>query len=229
MSEKKSFWTTLPGILTGVAGIITATGGLLIILYQIGVIGPKQNIIPNERERERPRMEERTVEIEPEPEPRPETEPRPEPILEPEPTEDILDPSNEPPWDGAWTNIAPENPMAQSFIMRDPYLTSVEIGITTGNPGRGGDSIILRIVSEDGDILARTSKFVDEGFEGWLNFRLSGRGLRVAPGRKLIIELKGSGKIVFGWKYGPNTYPNGSAIILGTYRPDRDFFFRINR
>lgn len=41
MSEKKSFWTTLPGILTGVAGIITATAGLIGILYQIGVIGPR--------------------------------------------------------------------------------------------------------------------------------------------------------------------------------------------
>ena len=60
MSEKKSFWTTLPGILTGVAGIITATGGLLVVFYQIGVIGP---------------------------EPEPSPEPRPEPGLtsEPEP------------------------------------------------------------------------------------------------------------------------------------------------
>jgi hypothetical protein len=37
MSEAKSFWTTLPGILTGMAGLITAIGGLLVILDQIGV------------------------------------------------------------------------------------------------------------------------------------------------------------------------------------------------
>ncbi len=74
MSEKKSFWTTLPGILTGVAGIITATGGLLIVLYQIGEIGPKQNITPDKREREKPTMEEKTGKIEP----KPESEPKPE-------------------------------------------------------------------------------------------------------------------------------------------------------
>lgn len=43
MSENKSFWATFPGILTGIAGIITAVGGLLYILYQMEVIGPKQN------------------------------------------------------------------------------------------------------------------------------------------------------------------------------------------
>ncbi|HEB58440.1 MAG TPA: hypothetical protein ENJ01_04395 [Gammaproteobacteria bacterium] len=35
----KSFWATLPGILTGLAGLITAVVGLLIALNQIGVIG----------------------------------------------------------------------------------------------------------------------------------------------------------------------------------------------
>lgn len=48
MSEKKSFWTTLPGILTGIAGIITALGGLLVILFQIGVIGQKVNSTKSE-------------------------------------------------------------------------------------------------------------------------------------------------------------------------------------
>lgn len=40
MSNKKSFWATLPGILTGIAGVITAVGGLLLILHQAGVIRP---------------------------------------------------------------------------------------------------------------------------------------------------------------------------------------------
>jgi len=35
-SEKKSFWVTLPGILTGIAAIITAVAGLLLILHQVG-------------------------------------------------------------------------------------------------------------------------------------------------------------------------------------------------
>jgi hypothetical protein len=42
MSENRnqdSFWTTLPGILTGVAAVITAVGGLIGGLYAAGLIG----------------------------------------------------------------------------------------------------------------------------------------------------------------------------------------------
>ncbi len=39
MNDKKSFWVTLPGILTGIAAIITATGGIIATLYQVGVVG----------------------------------------------------------------------------------------------------------------------------------------------------------------------------------------------
>ena len=76
MSETKSFWTTLPGILTGIAGIITAIGGLLVVLYQIQVIGP--NRISGEIEPERQSLEE-TVRSEPEPMPEPEPEPGEQP------------------------------------------------------------------------------------------------------------------------------------------------------
>ena len=39
--KKTSFWTSLPGILTGVAAVITAIGGLFLGMYQYGVLGPK--------------------------------------------------------------------------------------------------------------------------------------------------------------------------------------------
>jgi hypothetical protein len=48
MSDKKSFWNTLPGLLTGVAGVITAIGGFLVVLHQIGIIEPKPNGMSNE-------------------------------------------------------------------------------------------------------------------------------------------------------------------------------------
>jgi hypothetical protein len=43
MSETKpaSWWQTIPGILTGIAAVITALGALLAILFQQGVIGGK--------------------------------------------------------------------------------------------------------------------------------------------------------------------------------------------
>lgn len=38
MNEKHSFWSTVPGILTGVAAVLTAVGALLGVLVQIGII-----------------------------------------------------------------------------------------------------------------------------------------------------------------------------------------------
>jgi hypothetical protein len=47
MNNKKSFWSTLPGILTGIAAVITAIGGTVGVLYQTGVFGSKvQTYIP---------------------------------------------------------------------------------------------------------------------------------------------------------------------------------------
>ena len=43
MSEEKSFWTTLPGILTGLAMVISAIGGLLLTLHTIGVFELKKS------------------------------------------------------------------------------------------------------------------------------------------------------------------------------------------
>ena len=34
--SKKSFWTTLPGILTGLAALITAIGGVIVALHSSG-------------------------------------------------------------------------------------------------------------------------------------------------------------------------------------------------
>lgn len=47
MNDKKSFWSTLPGILTGIAAVITATGGVVAMLYQAGAIGEKEPVESN--------------------------------------------------------------------------------------------------------------------------------------------------------------------------------------
>jgi len=44
MSEHKSFFSTLPGILTGLAAVITAVVGLIYACVEIGVIGSRENI-----------------------------------------------------------------------------------------------------------------------------------------------------------------------------------------
>ena len=39
--EPKSFWSTIPGIITAIATLITAIGGFLVVLNQVGVFGSK--------------------------------------------------------------------------------------------------------------------------------------------------------------------------------------------
>lgn len=42
-SRGRSWWHTLPGILTGLAGLVTATAGLLLALDQLGVFDKSPN------------------------------------------------------------------------------------------------------------------------------------------------------------------------------------------
>ncbi len=39
--DQKSFWTTVPGIITATATLITAIGGFVVVLHQVGVFGSK--------------------------------------------------------------------------------------------------------------------------------------------------------------------------------------------
>ncbi len=48
--DRKMFWTTLPGILTGIAAVITAIGGLLVGLNSAGLLAPKPTETPVKRE-----------------------------------------------------------------------------------------------------------------------------------------------------------------------------------
>jgi len=43
MTEEKSFWHTVPGILTGIAGVITAVAGLVLALHQVGCFDEADN------------------------------------------------------------------------------------------------------------------------------------------------------------------------------------------
>jgi hypothetical protein len=48
MSEnKKSFWSSIPGVVTGLAGLLTGIVGLVTVLIQLDVIGGKDGTTPN--------------------------------------------------------------------------------------------------------------------------------------------------------------------------------------
>lgn len=68
----KSFWVTLPGILTGIAAIITAIGGILLALHAIGYFDDSNNIAQETPTSVTPTPESTlTPTLEPTPEPTP--------------------------------------------------------------------------------------------------------------------------------------------------------------
>jgi hypothetical protein len=136
--------------------------------------------------------------------------------------------SNDPPWYGGVVNIVPENDMDQSFGVAGSVLSSVAFSILTMNPGRGGDTLTMRVRREDGGVIATDSRYVEEGFNDWLGFELGEGGIRVTPDQSLVLELEDIGKVAFGWKYDRDTYSGGSAMFFGSLRIDRDFLFRVN-
>lgn len=154
------------------------------------------------------------------------------PIPAPTATATILLPGNEPTWTGGWTHINP-GPGAvgsgQTFIASDSNLLTVDVSILTGNPGRGDDTITLKILSANQQVLGMSSQVVADGFDGWLQFQFPGAGLMVTPGDTFMMALADTGTTTFGWRYALDTYPNGHAMMLGSDEPDYDFFFRINR
>lgn len=143
---------------------------------------------------------------------------------------DSSGPSNEDTnWKEGWTNIIPPNRTGQSFIAKSPTLLSIEVALlTTGNKTAGKETVTMKILSEDGQVLTKVSKTVDVGFNSWLRFEVPGQGLKVVPGQKLVIRLEDTGKLVFGWKYGLDKYSDGTAIMLGKEDKQYDFLFRVN-
>jgi len=43
MPDKNSFWSTIPGVLKGIAAVITAIGGLIAIFYQFDILPIRPN------------------------------------------------------------------------------------------------------------------------------------------------------------------------------------------
>ena len=146
--------------------------------------------------------------------------------------EAILDQSNEPPWLGGWYLINPENKTSQSFVPTYPILVAVEVSVTTANEIFGDDTIVMKVLGDDEQILASSSQFVLKGFDGWLRFDIQGGGINVTPGERLFILLEGiDAKYTFGWKSNEDNYylfGNGwcEKLFRGGVWHTCDFYFR---
>jgi hypothetical protein len=96
------------------------------------------------------------------------------------------------------------------------FLVGVEVGLVTGNPRRGGDTVTLFVIDFSGEVLAEVSEYIEEGFDGFYYFDLPGEGIRIAAGEPLLLRLNDTGKVVFGWEYeSHDCYPNGSRYGAG--------------
>jgi hypothetical protein len=135
----------------------------------------------------------------------------------PGPVASDLDQSNMPAWQGAWSIIGRGVTIprfAQTITPSKSRLTAIEIDIQTGNLGKGGDDVTVKIVA-GGQVLGTMSRSVPEGHDGILRFDFADPGIAVTPGVAFQLQVEDTNKDVFGWRYGLNTYAAGTAFFEG--------------
>ncbi|MEJ2703994.1 MAG: hypothetical protein P8Z79_16270, partial [Sedimentisphaerales bacterium] len=139
-----------------------------------------------------------------------------------------IDQSNLPEWGGGWTHVNPtaegQAVMWQTFTPACTNVIAVEIDVLTANPGRGDDVLTVEM-AKDGDILASAERSVEEGFDGLLRFEFP-EAVPLVPEQVYELTVHDTGKTLFGWKYGSNTYERGSRYVFGEERPGTDWLFR---
>ncbi|MBI4487613.1 MAG: hypothetical protein HY694_00885, partial [Deltaproteobacteria bacterium] len=117
MSEQKSFFSTLPGILTALAGLVTAVAGLILALSQTGLIGS------------RGKEETKPVAVPPS---QPEPAPPKQPLALP-PKKSVATAPAQP------VRKAPETPQEPTALLETPKLTPQPV---TRTPATDGWAII---------------------------------------------------------------------------------------
>jgi hypothetical protein len=88
-------------------------------------------------------------------------------------------------------------------------------------PWEGGWSIIGR-----GSTAVRFSQTFTPLVYGVLRFDFTSPDVMVTPGIALHLRVEDTNKDVFGWRYGRNTYPGGSAYFNGAPWNNGAFDFR---
>jgi hypothetical protein len=123
----------------------------------------------------------------------------------------LEDQVNRAPSTAAWTNLL--NDVEQTFSPSLPRLTSVEVELVVGNPGKTSDQITLMLLDENSQMLVEVSRIVSAADCGHVVFVLPDGGLEVSPGKTYRIRLTGGS--LFGWKYVEGGYEKGAALFNG--------------
>lgn len=142
--------------------------------------------------------------------------------------QETLDQANAPAsWGGGAHHVTTRSTQTVSPVQA--CLTRVEIGIKTGNRGKGGDQLTLTVLDWNTSPprqLAKVTANAQEGFDGFLSFAMPGGGVTVPP-HWLALQVNDTGKNVFWWKYQlGNPYPGGQYFFAGTGDDTRDYLFR---
>ncbi len=139
---------------------------------------------------------------------------------------DVVDQSNAPAKPGGGAHhISVQS--AQTVVPTLGCLTRVDVGLTTGNRGRGGDQVTLTVTDlYNARVYAKVTATVPEGFDGYWRFDMPAGGVEV-PHSAIVLDLRDSGKNVFWWRYEEgDPYPGGFYIFAGAGNANRDYVFR---
>lgn len=139
---------------------------------------------------------------------------------------DVVDQSNAPAQPGGGAHhITVQS--AQTVMPTLGCLTRVDVGLTTGNRGRGGDQVTLTVSDlYNARVYAKVTAAVPEGFDGYWRFDMPAGGVEV-PRSAIVLDLRDSGKNVFWWRYEEgDPYPGGFYIFGGAGNANRDYVFK---
>src|SRR5258708_3988838 len=69
---------------------------------------------------------------------------------------------------------------------------------------------------------------VEWGQAGWICFPMPEGGVDARPGEALVLRVRDTGKVIFGWRYRDATSPRGNAMMLNRPNLPADFAFHVH-
>jgi hypothetical protein len=117
--------------------------------------------------------------------------------------------------------------ISQTFEPSMPFLTGVDIDLTTANARFGDTTIMVEILNDNNQVLATASQLVRVGSSdpGLVHFDFA-QDIEVVVGATYTVYVPGTTD-TFGWKYSSgNLYPKGFRTLGTTPHTDEDCLFQ---